>query len=379
MSSKISWTRLDAGQWMNEVSCLSPVEKCIYVMLRFQMLYTGEPLVNDVKALALYVGYPVKTFIKALDLLLLKNKMIILADGRLWNRDVESELNESKEKSEAASKAAHSRWHKTKSKNDEKRINENAYAHSMQSAYDVHSLAPCTSNAININNNSYNKKNKTIVLAKKEIHSENLETNHLVEEPIEDGDVESQSEQIEMVVENQTTLHEQENVSKKAKRTKAHRGCRLSDDFEPDYDFARTEGLSPERIKVEMAKFRDYWRSKVGANATKTDWQATWRNWVRNSKKYEMNDNGGNSGGSNGNFSKDQKTCGGTGEAIRHLIRDAGFSNATSKHCTTDGAIRHKGVSMDLDQWHEIDTSSRGTSFSNVSDSSKLTYFESLC
>ncbi|KEC57032.1 DUF1376 domain-containing protein [Bartonella rochalimae] len=112
MPSKIPWTRLDASEWMNEVSYLSPTEKCIYVMLWFQMLYTGEPLVSDLKALALYVGYPVKTFIKALDLLLLKNKMIILEDGRLWNLDVESELNESKEKSEAASKAANSRWHK---------------------------------------------------------------------------------------------------------------------------------------------------------------------------------------------------------------------------------------------------------------------------
>ena len=30
--------------------------------------------------------------------------------------------------------------------------------------------------------------------------------------------------------------------------------------------------------------FRDYWIAKTGNNATKLDWFATWRNWVRNQK-----------------------------------------------------------------------------------------------
>lgn len=30
------------------------------------------------------------------------------------------------------------------------------------------------------------------------------------------------------------------------------------------------------------AKFRDYWIAKPGKDATKNDWLATWRNWVRN-------------------------------------------------------------------------------------------------
>ncbi len=31
--------------------------------------------------------------------------------------------------------------------------------------------------------------------------------------------------------------------------------------------------------------FRDFWISKSGATAIKLDWQATWRNWVRNEKR----------------------------------------------------------------------------------------------
>ncbi|UNF29480.1 YdaU family protein [Bartonella krasnovii] len=376
MSSKIPWTRLFADKWILDLTYLSSIEGNIYMRLRLQMLHTGKPLLNNIKVWANYTGYSVKTFVKALDVLQSTGHIIRLADGRLWNLDVEAELNDSVGKSEAASKAVSARWKKSKEKNV--KCNTESIQHKYGNDTDsIRNEYESDTETIpyNINNNIYNKKTNTIVLAKKEIGSENLETNDLVQEPIEGDTLQSRPEQIEAGVENQPPIHEQENIPKKAKQAKANRGCRIPADFEPDYDFALTEGLPPERIKVEIAKFRDYWRSKAGANATKIDWQATWRNWVRNSKKYGINDNGGN----NGNFSKDQRTRGGTGETIRNLIREAGFSESTSKHCTTDGAIRHKGVSMGLDQWREIDTSSRGTSFRNLSDSSKLTYLESVC
>lgn len=44
-------------------------------------------------------------------------------------------------------------------------------------------------------------------------------------------------------------------------------------------DFATVEGhRAPHRA---WASFRDYWLAKSGANATKKDWLATWRNWIR--------------------------------------------------------------------------------------------------
>lgn len=36
-------------------------------------------------------------------------------------------------------------------------------------------------------------------------------------------------------------------------------------------------------VDLEAAKFADYWHSQAGAKGRKADWQATWRNWVRNS------------------------------------------------------------------------------------------------
>lgn len=35
--------------------------------------------------------------------------------------------------------------------------------------------------------------------------------------------------------------------------------------------------------RAEFDKFTDYWRAQPGAKGRKTDWEATWRNWVRSS------------------------------------------------------------------------------------------------
>ena len=62
------------------------------------------------------------------------------------------------------------------------------------------------------------------------------------------------------------------------------KGSRLSTDFElPDSwtEFCQTErpDLNPKKV---FDSFKDYWVAKAGAAGVKLDWQATWRNWVRN-------------------------------------------------------------------------------------------------
>lgn len=37
-------------------------------------------------------------------------------------------------------------------------------------------------------------------------------------------------------------------------------------------------------IDREAASFADYWHAKAGKDGCKADWQATWRNWVRNAR-----------------------------------------------------------------------------------------------
>ncbi|MBX4336374.1 DUF1376 domain-containing protein [Bartonella raoultii] len=341
MSTKLPWTRLFSSQWIVDVSGMSIVEKGLYMTLVLYMYEERRPIIEDAPKLARWAGCSERILKKTLDILLRDEKIIRLKDGRLWSLKVEEELNNSNENlnkfSERAQKAAKARWDKDKSDNDVKNAKDASNnANSIEQAM--------LNDAINNNNNIniYNKKNKTIVLSKKEIDSENLETTDLVEEPIEGDDV--QSEQIATSSENQPPIHEQENVLKKAKRVKTDRGCRLPADFEPDYDFALSEGLPPERVKVEIAKFRDYWRSKAGANAAKTDWQATWRNWVRNSKKYEINQQGKNYG----NYTQKQKSI---GERIADSLLDIGNRGYFEAHSRDDTTT---GVPIGFEGWQPI-------------------------
>lgn len=58
-------------------------------------------------------------------------------------------------------------------------------------------------------------------------------------------------------------------------------GSRLPPDWQPsdeDKDFATKSGVP---WNSEADKFRDYWSAQAGAKGRKTDWTATWRNWIR--------------------------------------------------------------------------------------------------
>lgn len=50
-------------------------------------------------------------------------------------------------------------------------------------------------------------------------------------------------------------------------------------------EWAISQGLEEESAKLEADKFSDYWLAATGAKATKLDWFATWRNWIRNGMK----------------------------------------------------------------------------------------------
>lgn len=63
-------------------------------------------------------------------------------------------------------------------------------------------------------------------------------------------------------------------------------GTRLPDDWKPApelIDAARAERPDID-LRLETAKFRDFWRAKTGRDATKLDWDATYRNWIRNAR-----------------------------------------------------------------------------------------------
>ena len=68
-------------------------------------------------------------------------------------------------------------------------------------------------------------------------------------------------------------------------------GTRLPDDWRPtqehvDAAMELNPDYTKEWFKATAHKFRDYWIAKSGKDATKTNWLATWRNWVRNDLEF---------------------------------------------------------------------------------------------
>ena len=67
------------------------------------------------------------------------------------------------------------------------------------------------------------------------------------------------------------------------------RGSRLPQDWQlpkawGDWALSEFKTWTADVVRVEADKFRDHWHAKAGRDATKADWQATWRNWCRNAK-----------------------------------------------------------------------------------------------
>lgn len=64
------------------------------------------------------------------------------------------------------------------------------------------------------------------------------------------------------------------------------RGTRLPAGWQLPRDWGQwaleQPGWTEPAVRTEGEKFRDYWAAKPGRDGVKLDWQATWRNWIRN-------------------------------------------------------------------------------------------------
>jgi len=72
------------------------------------------------------------------------------------------------------------------------------------------------------------------------------------------------------------------------RRSQAARGTRWPADKPVDTawvieaaDIRKNAGLPPVNAQLEADKFVDFWTAKSGQNATKLDWHAAWRTWIR--------------------------------------------------------------------------------------------------
>jgi hypothetical protein len=71
--------------------------------------------------------------------------------------------------------------------------------------------------------------------------------------------------------------------------TNTKRATRLPDDFVVPLDWIEwaiaKRGWSGADARDEAENFRGYWQARAGKEATKLDWEKTWQNWVRNSRR----------------------------------------------------------------------------------------------
>lgn len=84
---------------------------------------------------------------------------------------------------------------------------------------------------------------------------------------------------------------------------KSKRGTRLPDNWKLTEEYTRAAAeLRPDLLPVletVAGSFADHWHSKSGQGATKVEWLATWRNWLRNERN-----RGGNSNATSNRFNQ---------------------------------------------------------------------------
>lgn len=83
----------------------------------------------------------------------------------------------------------------------------------------------------------------------------------------------------------------EEKKEQKKEQKKERRATRLPTNWQPsvdDLNYARSK-RSDLDAAGEAENFRDYWTAKAGKDATKEDWPATWRMWVRRANATPLN------------------------------------------------------------------------------------------
>ena len=82
-----------------------------------------------------------------------------------------------------------------------------------------------------------------------------------------------------------SSLENQEKTKTPSVSTRTKLACRIPDDFKPSGEMKKwwDDNAMGSVLDAwgEHEKFMDYWRGASGQRATKHDWPATWRNWMR--------------------------------------------------------------------------------------------------
>ncbi len=203
------WVRFYLYDWISGTNGMTSEQRDVYITLLVCMYEKKEPLKTDFQTLARICHCSQKKFAAIVEYLM-KNDKLIETDSGLWNTRVEEELKDFADKKDHISQVRSEAGKKgVQAKNAIKQhVNNFAEANVKQNQ------------AIKNQNKNIYKKTKTIILAKKEINSENLETNDLVEEPTEV--IPSKANQ------NKTQHHQKTNLPFTSKKTFRKKPSRLT-------------------------------------------------------------------------------------------------------------------------------------------------------
>jgi len=114
-SSSAPWFRFFASDWLSATRGLKPTECGILVHLIAMMHERGEPIAEDHAWLARLCGTTKTSFAKSLEILVSAGQITRIRDNdtaRLWNSDVQREIEYREEKSQKAKTNSQKRWGK---------------------------------------------------------------------------------------------------------------------------------------------------------------------------------------------------------------------------------------------------------------------------
>jgi uncharacterized protein YdaU (DUF1376 family) len=253
--SKVRRVDFSSDEWLAGTRELALEERGAYWDVCALMYSRGGPIADDEDWIAKALTCHVRTW-RALRFRLIAKGKVFLIDGKLHNARVlreiqraEGRLKSSREAADASVKSRRERDENTAQSNDYKDIPEATASVSDEAIYQR-----------TTSNSSYE--------SKKDVTA----------------------------VESVTTGALAENGSPQAKRNP--KGERLPEGWRPDDDLRSwtletiEEASSGISAGQELAKFCDHWRAQPGARGRKTDWPATWRNWIRRAIELEGKGNG---------------------------------------------------------------------------------------
>ncbi|MCZ2204015.1 DUF1376 domain-containing protein [Bartonella sp. A05] len=295
MSNTLPWIRFFPSKWLLATNGMTGTQKGVYFTLVCLMYENGKPIENDSEILARICGYSLKTFKNTIEFLIRKKK-ILLSENFLWNEKVSEEIINASDKaneiSQKRSEAAKARWEKQSKSNTcttESDANvEICNASTMQ--------MQCKN--MHINNNSNNISPLTTIVVSPPLtdargdnaHKERSSSKQYEPEVVLPSHTEQQQVSQNCALQNGSKAYEKIasepdcksifSKTKPVKKARTDRGHRLPADFEPNLQYAIDQGLTHDEALFECERFKNFWLAKSGKDATKTNWQRTWYNWV---------------------------------------------------------------------------------------------------